>query len=313
MWRVAAATVVTVGLAGPAWAADPVKDAATKDDGQDAATPAVTQPPAVTVAAEPFDPNPGALTLSGGFDVLNQYMFRGIRQHSTGVALWPWADLGIALHSSDSGLTSVGVNIGTWNSLHTGDTGTDGPSTKLWYESDFYTTLALGFSHGISLGTTYTAYTSPNNSFSTVKELSVKLSFDDSPQLGKASVKPYVLLAQEFDTAPGLGQADGGLESGTYLELGFAPGYSGSRASIAVPIKFGFSLSDYYELAGEDNKFGYFSIAGIVTVPLGGTTSFGAWNIHGGVEYQKLGTTTEFFNDGEGNQVIGSFGIGFSY
>ena len=73
------------------------------------------------------------------------------------------------------------------------------------------------------------------------------------------------------------------------------------------------SLSDYYELAGEDNKFGFFSIAGIVTVPLGGTTSFGAWNIHGGVEYQKLGTTTEVFNDGEGNQVIGSFGIGFWY
>ena len=64
------------------------------------------------------------------------------------------------------------------------------------------------------------------------------------------------------------------------------------------------SLGDYYELAGEDNKFGFFSIAGIVTVPLGGTTSFGAWNIHGGVEYQKLGDTTECFNDGDGaNQV----------
>ena len=64
---------------------------------------------------------------------------------------------------------------------------------------------------------------------------------------------------------------------------------------------------------GEDNKFGFFSIAGIVTVPLGGTTNFGSWNIHGGVEYQKLGTTTEFFNGGEANQVIGSFGFGFSY
>ena len=86
-----------------------------------------------------------------------------------------------------------------------------------------------------------------------------------------------------------------------------------SRASLAFPIKVGFSLSDYYELAGEDNKFGFFSIAGIVTVPLGGTTSFGSWNVHGGVEYQALGTTTEFFNGGESNQVIGSFGIGFSY
>jgi hypothetical protein len=50
-----------------------------------------------------------------------------------------------------------------------------------------------------------------------------------------------------------------------------------------------------------------------VTAPLGPTTSFGAWNIHGGVEYQALGDTTEFFNGGESNQVIWSIGLGFSY
>ena len=197
--------------------------------------------------AEPFDPNPGALTLSGGFDVLNQYMFRRIRQHSTGVARWPRADLGIALHSSDGGLTSVGVNIGTWNSLHTGDTGTDGPSTKLWDESDFSTTLAFGFSHGIAVGATYTAYTSPNNSFSTVKELSVKLAFDDSPQLGKASLKPYVLLAQEFDTAPGLGQADACSSPARISRLASRRATAGRRRRLPCGSKFEFSLSDYYE------------------------------------------------------------------
>ena len=133
-------------------------------------------------------------------------------------------------------------------------------------------------------------------------------------RLGRAAVKPYVLLAQEFDTDIATGQADGGDNAGTYMEIGIAPGYYGiSQASIAFPIKVGFSLNDYYELAGEDNKFGFFSVAGIVTVPLGGTSNFGAWNVHGGVEYQALGTTTEFFNGGESNQVIGSFGIGFSY
>ena len=101
-------------------------------------------------------------------------------------------------------MKSVGINFGTWNSLHTGDTGTDGPSTKLWYESDFYTTLGLGFGGGVSFATTYTAYTSPNNSYSTVKEIMFKLAVDDSAYLGKAAVKPYVILAQELDTAPGL-------------------------------------------------------------------------------------------------------------
>jgi hypothetical protein len=264
-------------------------------------------------AQEAKDPNPGAITLTGSIDFLNQYMFRGIRQNSSGIAAWPAVDLGISAYSGEGGLKSVGINFGTWNSLHTGDTGQDGPSGKLWYESDFYAALGLGFGGGTSFTTTYTAYTSPNNGFTTVKEIMFKLAVDDSGKLGKAAVKPYIAIAREFDTGPATGQADGGDNAGTYLEIGFAPGYAASKASIAFPIKVGLSAGDYYELAGEDNKFGYFSIAGIVTVPLGGTTSYGAWNIHGGVEYQKLGTTTEFFNGGESNQVIGSFGIGFSY
>lgn len=267
--------------------------------------------PARAVAQD--DPNPGALTTSGGIDFLNQYMFRGVRQNSTGVAMWPWADLGIAAYSGDGGLKSVGVNLGTWNSLHTGDTGADGPSGKLWYESDFYATLGLGFGGGVSLSTTYTAYTSANSMFSTVKELMFKLAVDDSARLGKAAIKPYFIVAREFDTAPGLGQADGGADAGTYFELGIAPGYAGSKASLAVPVKVGLSLGNYYELAGEDHKFGYFSLAGIVTVPIGATTKYGAWNVHFGAEYQRLGETTAFFNSGEKSQGIVSGGIGFSY
>jgi hypothetical protein len=142
-----------------------------------------------------------------------------------------------------------------------------------------------------------------------------KYALDDSGYLGKAAIKPYLAIAQEFDTDISTGQADAGANAGTYMEIGFAPGYALTRASIAFPIKIGLSLSDYYEnpLTGEDSKFGYFSVAGIVTVPLGGTTSFGSWNIHGGVEYQALGDTTKVFNGDEGNQVIGSFGLGFSY
>ena len=269
--------------------------------------------PAFAQDAPAADPNPGALTITGSIDFLNQYMFRGIRQNSTGFVTWPAVDLGIAAYSGDGGLKSVGINFGTWNSLHSGDTGSDGPSGKLWYESDFYATVGFGFGGGTSFSTTYTAYTSPNSGFTTVKEMSFKLGVDDSAYLGKAAVKPYLIIAQEFGTDIATGQADGGDNAGTYMEIGFAPGYAASRASLAFPIKVGFSLSDYYELAGEDNKFGFFSIGGLVTVPLGGTTSFGAWNVHGGVEYQALGTTTEFFNGGDSSQVIGSFGIGFSY
>ncbi len=225
------------------------------------AAPADAQP-----STSSTDPNPGNLTLTGSFDVVSTYMFRGIRQHSTGIALWPVADLGVALYSGDGALKSAGLNIGTWNSLHTGDTGADGPTGKLWYESDFYTTLTLGFGRGTSVATTYTAYTSPNNAFTTVKEILFKLAVNDSPFLEGAALKPYALVAFEFDTEPGIGQADTGSKAGRYLELRVAPGYTGARASIAVPLKVGLSLGDYYELntgtaavpVFVDNGFGYF-------------------------------------------------------
>jgi hypothetical protein len=58
---------------------------------------------AQTAAPTP-DPNPGSLTLTGSFDLVSDYTFRGIRQHSTGVALWPVADLGIG------GLVGIGFS-----------------------------------------------------------------------------------------------------------------------------------------------------------------------------------------------------------
>jgi hypothetical protein len=254
------------------------------------------------------DPNPGNLTLSGGIDFLNAYLFRGIPQDDTGVVMWPYGDLGIALHSGEGIFKSIGVNVGLWNSLHTGNAGLDGPSEKLWYESDFYATFGLGFGAGTSLGVTYTAYTSPNGLFNTVRELSFKFAVDDSGALGRAAIKPYVLVARELD-----GQADGGAEEGTYLEIGGAPGFPLGGWMVNVPLRAGFSLGDYYEGALGDEGFGFFSVAGIVTIPLSRTpTKVGSWNIHGGVEYVRLGDRNAEIL-GDTSKVIGSIGIGLSY
>lgn len=272
------------------------------------AQPAAAQDP----AAAP-NPNAGKLTFTGSMDFLNTYMFRGIRQDDTKVIMWPALDLGMSVFSGEGGLKSVGLNVGSWNSLHTGAAGSDGPSGKLWYEGDFYAAVGLGFGGGVSLGTTYTAYTSPNNMFSTVKEIAVKLAIDDSAYLGAGALKPYGLVAVEIDTAAGLGQADGGENGGTYFELGIAPGWASDAVSLAFPVKVGMSLSDYYELAGVDNRFGYFSVGGLVTVPLGSTTNFGSWNVHGGLEFQTLGETTKAINGGDAQKVIGSFGLGLAY
>ena len=259
------------------------------------------------------DPNSGSLTVTSSVDLTNTYMFRGIRQDDTKVMIWPAADLGLSVYSGDGALKSAAVDLGTWNSLHTGNAGLEGASKKMWYESDFYTSLSLGFGGGVSLGTTYTAYTSPNAGFTTVKELMLKLGVDDSAALGKAALKPYGIVAFEFATDPGVGQADAGLNAGRYLELGVGPAWAGSRASLTFPVKVGLSLANYYELDGVDHKFGYFSASAIGSVPLKIPASYGSWNVHAGVEFQQLGTPTKAFNGGDAQKVIVSGGVGLSY
>src|SRR5262245_27528869 len=251
------------------------------------------------------DPNPGALTFTGSFDVPSVYVFRGIVQESVPkFTTFPAADLGIALGSSDGAIKSAGVNIGTWHSLQTGSSGSDGISGKLHYEEDFYATLGLGFGGGFSFGTTFTAYTSPNNMFNTVKEISLKLSKTHF-------VNPYGIVAFELS-----GAADGADDgTGTYLELGVGPTFplGSSKATLTVPLKVGLSLNDYYQLDGEDNAFGFFDIGGLVTLPLGVPSRFGSWNIHGGADVYVFGDTTKSINSGDSSKVVGSIGIGVSY
>lgn len=267
---------------------------------------------APVAAQEPADPPSGRVTVSGGVEFLNAYSFRGIRQDDTGVIMWPHVNLGLRVYESTGGLKAIRISAGTWNSLHTGVAGSDGPSGERWYQSDVHTTLDLTLAGGVTVGTTYRAYTSPNDMFTTVKEASVRLAVDDRTALGRAAVRPYVLAALELDASPGLGQVDGGFEAGKYLEVGAAPGYQFRRVGVAFPVKVGLSLGGYYELAAEDHRFGYVSASSLVTVPLGGRTSLGAWNVHGGVEYQALGTTARALYGDDGSTVIGSIGVGWS-
>jgi hypothetical protein len=271
---------------------------------------AVIAAPASAQQSTPADTRTVAIT--GVLDVRNAYMFRGVRQDDTGVITWPAAEIALRLHSADHGLTSVRVHVGTFNSLHSGWAGSDGLSGERWYESNVYTTLALGFGNGLTVGTTYTAYRSPNKMFTTVKEVSVKASVDRAA-LGQTSFKPYGLVAFELDTKPGIGQLDGGFKAGKYLELGVSPGYTARRIGVGIPVKVGLSLGNYYELAGKDRKFGYASVAGIVTVPIGRTVSPSGWNLHGGVEYQALGDMPKVLNQGDRSKAIASVGVGFSY
>jgi hypothetical protein len=255
-------------------------------------------------------PNGGNIALSASFDVPTAYLFRGLLQDDTGLIMWPAADAAIRLSET----TGPALHVGTWNSLDTGLSGSDGPTHRLWYESDFYTTIAFPLTVDFAVGATYTAYTSPNGSFSTVKELSFKVGPNENTPSSDAFLLPYALIAFELDADPGLGQADGGREGGTYLELGAALRWVDAPVvDVYFPIRIGLSLHNYYELAGVDHAFGFLSLGAHAQVPLARTRNYGTWNVHGGIDFYSLGDTPEAFNGGDQTKVVASVGIGFTY
>lgn len=258
------------------------------------------------------DPNTGALTFTGSFDYTSIYYFRGIRQETDpGATFFAAGDLGIALLSGDGGIKSATANIGVWNALLTGSSGSDGPNDALHYEEDFYATLNLGFGGGWGLGTTYTIYSSPNLMFSTIKELGFKVT-----KAGRFN--PYGIVAFELSDAGVDGTGDGS----TYLELGVGPAFPLGKATLTVPVKVGMSLNKYYEVSdGEDKKFGFFDVGGLVTLPISDSTSkFGSWNVHAGGDWLFFGDesfTGQANVDKDGEQHSSGFvfllGIGVSY
>jgi hypothetical protein len=258
--------------------------------------------------AQGADPNTGSLTFTGTYDFPSLYLFRGIRQEiDPGLTMWPAADLKFDFMTGDGGVKSFAANIGVWNSLHTGSSGLDGAFDKMHYEQDFYASFTLGFAAATNFTTQYTAYTSPNFGFNNVHEIMFRVSQG-------SKYAPYGLIAFEM-----AGQADGGTEKGTYLEFGIGPSWPLGGSTLTVPVKIGLSAADYYELAGDDKKFGYFDIGGLITVPLTGVPSrFGSWNVHFGGDYYALGDMTEAFNvDADGDtskhKLIGLVGFGVSY
>jgi hypothetical protein len=249
--------------------------------------------PAAAPAAE-ASPASKRLTVTTGVDFTSAYLFRGIPQHSGGTIAQPYADLGIAL---GNGITA---DVGGWNSIHS--TATAGN----WYESDYYGSLT--FTAGkVKPGVLYTSYTSPADSFATVKELAGVVAFDDSKS--PFPLSPKVVLAFEL----GSGEADGGVNKGTYLELGVRPTVKlAPKVTLAIPVKTGLSVNHYYEGPAGDNRFGYLDTGLQLSVPVI-TGKGGALEAHGGVDFYRLGDNLKLLNDGDAFKPVGLVGFTFTY
>jgi hypothetical protein len=243
------------------------------------------------------------VTVTAGVDVPSLYYFRGTRQETDPkFTMWPWIDVGVPILGEGEGaVKSASLNIGLWNSLHTGSSGSGTDGQGAWYEMDFYGTLGLGF-EGFSLATTYTAYTYPAPDFDPIHEIMFKASV---PHM----LAPYGLVAFEFadcEVCP----------KGTYAELGVGPSWpltaEEGAPTLTVPVKIGLGLKDYYP--GDDGaSFGFASVGGTVAYAVNEMVS-----VKGGLEILMLGDANEALNakeDGETSKAgfVGFFGIGFAF
>ena len=275
--------------------------------------PAVSAQEAEEAASEPSDP-----TASLGIVWTNHYFFRGIVQETDGLILQPSLESGFTLFESDGALSSVGLSLGVWSSLHT-EKSDNMTSPRGWYEADFYAGMSFGLGGLVSLDLTYTAYTSPNGSFATVHELAGSVGFDDSSLWENLAggrfggIAPSITVARELD-----GTAFGP-ESGTYLEAGIGPSVTLVDAedvslSVSVPVTLGTSLGDYYEDDTGDDAFGYVNAGVSVATGLGFVPSqYGSWELSVGGSALMLGDRLKTANEGRGTELIAQAGLSVGY
>jgi hypothetical protein len=307
--RSIACSLLVAGLLGSTAAAqDTAKPAGQAAQNGAVAPPAPAPAPAPVQSPEPTAP-PKRVTVTFGLDFVSSYMFRGIYQEETGVIIPPFVDVGVALYQGTGTLSAVTANGGNWNSLHSGPSGNQGRGNA-WYEADYYgsVTFTMGKWKPTAL---YTSYTSPNDAFASVHELAGVLAYDDSAS--RFPLAPKAIVAFELK-----GQADGGAHEGIYLELGVRPGVKLIDAdkypvTLAVPVKIGLSLHDYYEGPTGSNAFGYFDTGAIASVPLAFMPKGSTWEVHGGIDLMWLGENTKILNGNDGFKPIGSIGFSVAF
>ena len=245
--------------------------------------------------------NNGAVSLSAGVDVVNQYYFRGIVQETGGFIAQPFLDGSISLGAAS-------ITAGTWSSLHskTEDEEVFAGAPASFYETDFYAGVG-GAAGPVGLDVTYTAYMSPRGSWGTVKELALGLSVDNV-------AAPYATVAFELS---GNAAGDSG---GTYVELGIepsAPLADDAPVSLSFPVAVGLSASDYYNPGGVNHAFGFFSVGASVGVPLNVPAEYGEWSLGLGVSALVFGEGLKQINDIEegdsSTKLIALFGLSLGY
>jgi len=256
-----------------------------------------------------------------GLEITSQYFVRGLAQETEGFIAQPTMEIGAALVENAGPLSALTLAAGSWSSFHTGPTGSGGEHSadpRAWFEGDLYADATLVFAEVISVGATYTWYTSPNGSWPTIHEVAPHVGLDDGsfwPKSMFGGLQPAVTFVFEAE-----GQLDGGANEGIYTEIGLTPTFTFLETEpftlgATLPLAVGISLHDFYEdAAGEDSTFGFFSSGLTLEAGLGFIPArFGAVAATGGIKVLMLGHMPKELNGNDGSALIGFGGLSLSY
>ena len=271
----------------------------------------------VSPASEPAGPNTGALTFSGGADLVSAYYFRGYLQENSGFIVEPYFGVATTLVNADD--FKIGFSISTWNSLHSEHTGSDGPGPDIWYENDIYVSLPISLGD-FTVTPSYYLYQYPNGAFDSIQEGLLTVAYDDSKlwkdvmpsNIEGFKVAPYVTVAYEL--SDGNGSEDG------YWEVGVAPTFTTSigeyKLPLTFPIALGMSYKDYYlNRDGDNDFFGYLSVGVQTSIPLTFIDpKYGTYAIDvGGYYINLMSDSVETTNNDASNVFWGKVGFTFAY
>ncbi len=269
---------------------------------------AILAAPTVTLAEKP---NTGALEFSGGFDVASAYYFRGYLQENAGLIFQPY--LGVAFTVVESDDFTLKALLGTWNSIHSESTLSDGSGAGSWFENDITIELPISFGK-FTVTPLYYLYQYPNGAFETIQEVGITLGYDDTDMIAEGfALKPYIGIYYEFD--------DGNGSEDSYAEVGFGPSWTPPQVggydipALTFPFALGLSLSDYYlDSEGDDETFGYVSVGVTTSIPLPVPEQWGAWSVNLAGYYQYLiADSAEAANNDSEHVFYGTIGMSFVY
>ena len=275
-------------------------------------------------------PQESCITGDIGFDVVSNYISKGIVYNNQGGILQPYADLHFRIYKGAGALTSVTADIGIWNSFHSHTGAGIGPvggtaqnrfpgagpgsqTTANWFEFDFIAGLTFNFDK-LAIGGYFKTYESPSSVFQNTYTAGITVAYDDSAALGAFALHPYALVELQLEGTTGnnFGIVNGPFVPaviqqhgrGQYYEVGIAPGHTWGDLTLSLPIKGGFGSGGFYL---GNRGFGYVSVGlradyALHFIP----ACLGKWTVSAGGTYYRLGGN----NDLSSGPLSGAAGLG---